>query len=1228
MACTILNEQSEFRNGVIEKAAQAMSKMSITEKVELTRLPEVVLNRLINSATVTYKDEVTKVIDIDINNNRVKLANGTVVDLGTDVIYINDEEITSSELHTYYSHAKMATMPRGQMQLLAADIASDTDKMKDLGKDIAKRDGINSHIQGVLLDNLNKLADSLHDSKAQIDVWLDSKAQETGGAIAINGNTSEIRLGIGPGKQFMSGLEVFVHELYHAATDYILSSGSPVVADYRRELLAIRRKFIDSTNAADLAKHINHPDALDIAEYTLDYLSKQGTGLKEFIAYSQSNPAVMARLKEIKTTEKEEFPNLISKLTAKVREMFNVFFRKVMKEPKSDNDYQRTVFLVDRLMQAQVNALAVKKHQSMKGLTPIMDKLDSDVSKWIEKQLSKAGSKGLPALPSNASNFQRMKYLSKMLALSMVDENAKKVIRNSLSLLGFRPEGTLMMTLGDMSDNDKLADRLEYLQMQSAGIDSARQMTTVMVTEMLKEAFGGEITAEENKYLQVLVDIDAAALQGEENYEQLITDKKAALTRSNELLDELRSEFGNEYTNYYLWQAKELAEFMKTNKGNGATLLNAKAIADRVNLDVRERINAKPELVEKIDKLASLQGVLLAKDEDLVGLAQLMEDKPNGVVVLTNELEAIQMESKEHLFSDTVDKYRMIKGYLKDVYSDEIETKVAPLSKEKELAKEGFKLVKKQPTRNVTGLKTEMGYYVNSMPARQSLHKQGMRYTDKQRIGTSLTELFQVSDEAMANALATKSAVDISDRVKVLAERAKKGIFEKDEELVGLVPLLDSFGVSVDYRFTESKEDKIKYLGKEVNVAHDIGATKGAILDKRESKKHNEKIVKEIVDDAKNYANGMFGKNLHEYVMVGPNSKEPELKELWGLIPKDAKKALGDGGFFVRRDLMLGFIGYREASASNVKMVGKGLPKDIKYGIRFAEKVWKEVVTLAKSNILIRMPIVLASNVISNIVLLGMWGLSPKQTAKLQLDAVRELNVYIAAVKESIKLKGLITTGRASQAQVRAYNMAMNSLENSPIKDLMDAGFYTQIIEDIEGTASKGFLAKKINAVKNAVPKVVRDGANLAWIGKDSDFYKLMETATQYSDFVARYAAYHTFLAKGDSKELATVKVRNAFINYVKPNSKLVEYMNQMGLVMFTKYFVRVQRAIKEVAKGHPVRGIFVLLAQEYLLGDISDITDSSLLIKDFTGVFHNPIETLITAATPQGLMLAADVIR
>ena len=480
----------------------------------------------------------------------------------------------------------------------------------------------------------------------------------------------------------------------------------------------------------------------------------------------------------------------------------------------------------------------------------------------------------------------------------------------------------------------------------------------------------------------------------------------------------------------------------------------------------------------------------------------------------------------------------------------------------------------------------------------------------------------------MANALATKSAVDISDRVKVLAERAKKGIFEKDEELVGLVPLLDSFGVSVDYRFTESREDKIKYLGKEVNVAHDIGATKGAILDKRESKKHNEKIVKEIVDDAKNYANGMFGKNLHEYVMVGPNSKEPELKELWGLIPKDAKKALGDGGFFVRRDLMLGFIGYREASASNVKIVGKGLPKDIKYGIRFAEKVWKEVVTLAKSNILIRMPIVLASNVISNIVLLGMWGLSPKQTAKLQLDAVRELNVYIAAVKESIKLKGLITTGRASQAQVRAYNMAMNSLENSPIKDLMDAGFYTQIIEDIEGTASKGFLAKKINAVKNAVPKVVRDGANLAWIGKDSDFYKLMETATQYSDFVARYAAYHTFLAKGDSKELATVKVRNAFINYVKPNSKLVEYMNQMGLVMFTKYFVRVQRAIKEVAKGHPVRGIFVLLAQEYLLGDISDITDSSLLIKDFTGVFHNPIETLITAATPQGLMLAADVIR
>lgn len=1228
MACTILNEQPELRNGVIEKAAQAMAKASVTEKVELVRMPQVTLNKLMNNAVVTYKGNVDKVIDIDVDTGRVKLASGAIVDLAKDSIYVNDTEITLGDLRTYYSDAEFATMPRGQMQLLASDIASDTEKMKDLGRDIAKRDGINSHIQGVLLDNLNKLADSLKESKAQIDVWLDDKAQKTGGAISITGNVSEIRLGIGAGKQIKSGLEVFVHELYHAATDYILSSGSPAVADFRRELLAIRRKFIDSTSAGDLAKHINHPDALDIAEDILDYLSDNKAGLKEFVAYSQSNPAVMARLKELKTTEKEEYPNLISKITAKVREMFNMFFRKIMKEPKSENDYQRAVFLVDRLMQAQVNALAVKKEQSMRGLMPLMDKLDSEVSKWIDKQLTKAGSKRLPQLPANASNFQRLKYLSKMSALSMVDDNAKKIIRNSLSLLGFKPEGTLMMSLGDISDSDKLADELEYLQMQSAGIDSSRQMTTVMVTEMLKEAFGGEITAEENKYLQVLVDVDAAALQGEENYERLITDKKAALDRSNEILEELRAEFGNEYANYYLWQAKNLAVFMKTNKGDGTTLLNAKAIADRVNLDVRERINAKPKVVDKIDRLASLQGVLLAEDKDLAGLAKLMEDKANGVVVLTNELEAIQMEAKEYLFSDTIDRYRMIKGHLKDVYSEEIETRVAPLSKEKELAKEGYKLVKVQPKQGITGLTVDMGYYVNNMPARQSLHKQGMRYTDKQRIGTSLTDLFNVSDEKMAHALATKSANDISDRVKVLAEKAKKGIFEKDKEIEGLIPLLDSFGIAVDYRFTESRADKIRYLGKELSVAHDIGATKGAILDKKESKAHNEKIVKLIVEDAKNYVGGTFGRNLYEYVMVGPNSKEPELKELWGLIPKDAKAALGEAGFFVRRDLMLGFIGYREASASNLKVVGKGLPKDIKYGIRFAEKVWKEVVTLAKSNILIRMPIVLASNVVSNLVLLAMWGLSPKQTFKLQLDAVRELNLYIAAVKDSIKLKGLVTTGRASQAQVRAYNMALNSLENSPIKDLMDAGFYTQIIEDLEETAEKGYVAKKVKAIKNAVPKVVRDGANLAWIGKNSDFYKLMETATQYSDFVARYAAYHTFIAKGESKELATAKVRNAFINYVKPNSKLVEYMNQMGLVMFTKYFVRVQRALKEVAKGHPVRGIFVLLAQEYLLGDISDITDSSLLVKDFTGIFHNPIETLITAATPQGLMLAADVIR
>jgi hypothetical protein len=51
------------------------------------------------------------------------------------------------------------------------------------------------------------------------------------------------------------------------------------------------------------------------------------------------------------------------------------------------------------------------------------------------------------------------------------------------------------------------------------------------------------------------------------------------------------------------------------------------------------------------------------------------------------------------------------------------------------------------------------------------------------------------------------------------------------------------------------------------------------------------------------------------------------------------------------------------------------------------------------------------------------------------------------------------------------------------------------------------------------------------------------------------------------------------------------------------------------------------LFGQNYI-GDISDITDSSLLAKDFGNVIHNPGQTIIDAFWPSTVEYATDVYK
>jgi hypothetical protein len=214
------------------------------------------------------------------------------------------------------------------------------------------------------------------------------------------------------------------------------------------------------------------------------------------------------------------------------------------------------------------------------------------------------------------------------------------------------------------------------------------------------------------------------------------------------------------------------------------------------------------------------------------------------------------------------------------------------------------------------------------------------------------------------------------------------------------------------------------------------------------------------------------------------------------------------------------------------------------------------------------------------------------------------------------------------EKKIRWYQ---NHLENSIAHPLIKAGLFQAIIEDIDVTRNEtvGGLARKLKETKvyNKSPKWVKEVARQAFMVEGTFLHDTIFKATQYSDFVSRCVQYEFLMKKagltpGDkhtkNKEDAIIsEILEAFINYDKPSSSIEQWMNDMGLVMFTKYFKRIQRVIRTQATTRPISSLLFALSQMSLV-DIDDIFEQNLVSKNYGAIVHTPLDNIISAFTPQ----------
>jgi hypothetical protein len=193
-------------------------------------------------------------------------------------------------------------------------------------------------------------------------------------------------------------------------------------------------------------------------------------------------------------------------------------------------------------------------------------------------------------------------------------------------------------------------------------------------------------------------------------------------------------------------------------------------------------------------------------------------------------------------------------------------------------------------------------------------------------------------------------------------------------------------------------------------------------------------------------------------------------------------------------------------------------------------------------------------------------------------------------------------------------------MNSNKVAKLIDMGLFNSITEDINrndftyrhqsmNTLKNTVVGKKFdNLFKGNVVKI----ANQAYIGEETAFFKTMMHATQASDFVARYAMYtHSVEVKKMDESKAFEQMVETFVNYDQPLNKYLQYGNDVGLLFFIKYYLRIQRATFNIVKEKPLNVGMLFVANTFLGLDFESIMQSSVLAGNFFPTGGGPIKVL-----------------
>ena len=951
--------------------------------------------------------------------------------------------------------------------------------------------------------------------------------------------------------------------------------------------------------------------------------------LSNFMSMALVSPEVQ-KILNINSKKVKDNPTWFEKLVDIFTSIMDYFDSSSANFKPSDSINNKVFDLTVNLAEIYYKSLDTVVNDERGFISRTEDRI-TDLSEDAVEALRKAGITALnsPLVPDTGLTRITVKALEGKLSNFEVMANTLMDFISPNKTIGNVRE-TINETLGTL-DNPEHRDTTEVMRITKT-IEAGRGNLIDSMARAINESFSSEnqdLSNESNIGItNTMLRTDLQVLTDDFNFNEIVN-----LINSPEALKTEISSYENEIKNLpngkeFLNRAKDLAVYMVHRKSVNTLLAkNSLAIVNRVGLATETNAANNESTIQTLDKLISLYALEMVKPEHKQAFNRVLTKEASN----TNNINGLEYMLRSHrsavltsksLFSEN--PYSVVKGYLPIILNPTKGFEVVDESDVKLYESLGYKRTSELAQSSLDSIRGTKVMMTVSNNGKQRMVSGAISLEDTNKSGTVVVR----KGEAAFNSLLAKSKRDA-----IISNNAVDN--KRDLSNNNLIPSYDAQGEVISFSYEMSHVGLDNHLERNNTASTLLSQLEGGNIGKKIFPKQNKRTVDYLI---KQYSEST-SKDKNKYVLVSPDSTSKSVREKWASLPKEMQMYIreqnGENGIYMRNDemnLLFGFRKFNPGDAFDKEVLDRNIMEAIYTGLLSSIpgigskaqlinnqvlSFWIEVIKTLKDFIVVRGIKVLWANIKSNIAFLMLNAADPINAFKDAKEALIYSLKYQKDMHELTVLKHELRIGLSDSKKLSRFVELQDTIARNPLKDFIQAGMMPLIVNDVSFKRGETTYRTSVDVIKEntfgRLPNPVQKGLDYLLVAQGTPLYSFLSNATQQSDFVFKYALYKQEIRKGANTKDAMALARQVFIEYDIPTNKAVQFVNDIGLWMFTKFALRIQRVLMFYARTKPGK-----LLLEHVVS---------------AGIMNNPsllglnLANTLTSASPSIGMPGGDVI-